>query len=176
MTRVPRKVSKPVEQTDTQAAPDERVVADRRCARCRETKPIAAFHRHGARGHHYRCKACIAATRPSQAGLSKRADRSGWRQPTPEERRARKLAAQYGITLEQERLLLASQRGACAICGKAPKPDQRLAVDHCHVTGRVRAMLCLGCNTQLGAYENFRDQAASYLAKYGEGSALLGYT
>lgn len=82
---------------------------------------------------------------------------------------------QYGITLEQEQQILANQGGACAICGEEPEPGQRLAVDHCHNTGRVRAMLCLGCNTQLGAYENFRDQAAEYLARYGQGNPLLGY-
>jgi formate dehydrogenase maturation protein FdhE len=44
-------------------------------------------------------------------------------------------------------LLEQHQNGACAICGK--KPD-RLVVDHCHSTGKMRGLLCHQCNTVLG--------------------------
>lgn len=40
------------------------------------------------------------------------------------------------------------QGGVCAICERPPKKG-RLYTDHCHVTGRVRGLLCPGCNTWL---------------------------
>lgn len=58
--------------------------------------------------------------------------------------------AKYGLTIaEYERRVLA-QAGLCDICGK---PDtRRLSVDHSHVTGVVRALLCRNCNAGLGHF------------------------
>ena len=39
--------------------------------------------------------------------------------------------------------------GSCHACGSFDK----LNVDHCHVTGRIRGMLCCRCNTILGYAE-----------------------
>jgi hypothetical protein len=48
--------------------------------------------------------------------------------------------------------LLAWQKGRCYICGQLPQ-SQRLAVDHDHITGEVRGLLCAndawGCNVSL---------------------------
>lgn len=51
----------------------------------------------------------------------------------------------YGITGEQYAQLLAAQGGVCYICHRKPGA-KRLAVDHSHVTGRVRGLLCRNCN------------------------------
>ena len=59
---------------------------------------------------------------------------------------ARTIEKTYGITGEQYRLILAAQGGRCAICQKATGATKRLAVDHCHETGLVRAILCGRCN------------------------------
>lgn len=59
------------------------------------------------------------------------------------------LRVRYGITLQEYRELLEKQNGVCAICGRGPG-KRSLHVDHCHKTGKVRALLCNGCNTTLG--------------------------
>lgn len=56
----------------------------------------------------------------------------------------------YGITLDEYQRLYAEQGGVCARCGGGAGSKLRLAVDHCHQTGRVRGLLCGPCNTYLG--------------------------
>jgi hypothetical protein len=65
----------------------------------------------------------------------------------------------YGISPAEYEALLAKQGGVCAICRKRSK--QRLCVDHCHVTGMVRGLLCLKCNGALGY---LKDDQASLVA------------
>jgi len=49
--------------------------------------------------------------------------------------------------------MLKSQNGNCAICGiDQPSNGRRLAVDHDHETGKVRALLCGNCNTGMGSF------------------------
>lgn len=74
------------------------------------------------------------------------------------------LKLRYGISEAQFEKLRTAQGGKCAICGKRPAKH----VDHDHVTGKVRAILCFYCNRGLG---KFRDDPHSirktlnYLAK-----------
>jgi len=72
---------------------------------------------------------------------------------------------QFGMTIKAYDKLFAKQRGACAIC-KQPDLDKRLAVDHCHQTGKVRGLLCDRCNFSLGGFEdniNLLNKAIEYL-------------
>lgn len=64
----------------------------------------------------------------------------------------------YGITTEQYGEMYLRQRGCCAICGVLPLPNDPLAVDHDHMSGAVRGLLCRGCNVGLGC---FKDNIAS---------------
>jgi len=67
---------------------------------------------------------------------------------TPEEKkRDSYLRRTYGITNTSYMELLDFQRGCCAICNKpAEHFNTRLAVDHDHVTGEIRGLLCNYCN------------------------------
>lgn len=57
----------------------------------------------------------------------------------------------YGITRDDYNHILLSQDGGCAICGKQSPPRRgRLAVDHDHVTGQIRGLLCSKCNQAIG--------------------------
>jgi recombination endonuclease VII len=77
---------------------------------------------------------------------------------------ARRLAKRRGITEASYHALLERQARRCAICSKACGTGRRLAVDHDHVTGRVRGLLCFRCNTSLARYEEYATQFAAYLA------------
>jgi Recombination endonuclease VII len=78
----------------------------------------------------------------------------------------------YRCTPEAYRAMLEAQGGKCAICREAPTARfkgrlKQLSVDHDHITGRIRALLCSGCNAGLGHFRNnpfFLIAAAQYLA------------
>lgn len=74
-----------------------------------------------------------------------------WR--TKQDVRDRNLFARYGITRDRYNAILAAQAGGCAICGGT----DRLHVDHCHTTKKVRGILCFGCNTAIG---HMKDEAS----------------
>lgn len=61
------------------------------------------------------------------------------------------LQREFGITLEEYHNIMEKQNHRCAICGEPPEVDQRLfSVDHDHETGKVRGLLCRGCNVGIG--------------------------
>jgi hypothetical protein len=84
--------------------------------------------------------------------------RQWWRSIGPQRRRGQQLK-QYGITLEAYEKLLERQGSACAICREKFIATPHL--DHCHLTGRVRGLVCRRCNTGLGC---FRDDESVMLA------------
>lgn len=73
----------------------------------------------------------------------------------PEKVRSRRngtLKRKYGITIDQYDKLLSDQNGGCAICGRKPGKTP-LHVDHCHLSGVVRGILCHQCNWYMGTIE-----------------------
>jgi hypothetical protein len=64
--------------------------------------------------------------------------------------RKAKLKRLYGITPEDYDRMLVEQGGTCALCDRKPREGRRLAVDHCHSTGRVRGLLCDIHNRAIG--------------------------
>jgi hypothetical protein len=71
--------------------------------------------------------------------------------------------------------VLAEQGGGCAICGRRAKAGgRRLNIDHDHVTGAVRGVLCASCNRGIGWFRDVPvclETAAVYL-KWGMGAAV----
>jgi len=64
----------------------------------------------------------------------------------------RDLLKSYGLTLEDYERMVARQRSRCAVCRrKRPASDKReWAIDHDHVTGQIRGLLCDRCNRAIG--------------------------
>ncbi len=76
---------------------------------------------------------------------------------TTEQRRNKHRFQRYGLTRPQFESLLARHVGRCAICTcEFGEGSLRMNIDHCHVTQRVRGLLCAKCNTDLGVYEKTR--------------------
>jgi hypothetical protein len=76
----------------------------------------------------------------------KRAWTRAWQARNKEHRENYRLQYEYGITLQQYDEILAAQGGVCVLCMKPPT-ERRLAVDHDHVTGRVRGLMHRTCNS-----------------------------
>lgn len=76
---------------------------------------------------------------------------------------SKRLKNLYGITLKDYERMYESQKGRCMICYSH---KEKLHVDHCHETNRVRGLLCGTCNRGLGMFKDnfyYLDRAAEYL-------------
>lgn len=62
----------------------------------------------------------------------------------------KELLRNYGIGAIDWALMYNDQNGECAACCEGLKFDRTTHVDHNHLTGKVRGLLCNGCNTALG--------------------------
>lgn len=81
--------------------------------------------------------------------------------------RVKDLRIKYGITPNQYDEMMILQNGLCAICRKTAKENKkRLSIDHCHITKKVRGLLCYRCNTGLASFKDNLEilkQAVIYL-------------
>jgi len=132
-----------------------------RCSRCKIEKPLEAFHRQWSTvtGRHAWCKDCFNAN----ARLKRN------KKVTPEQRARWNRATKYGLTEQQYQEMVARQAGLCAICESEMEYPR---IDHCHRSGRVRALLCQRCNLRLAGIEDpvFLQAALKYLALHQEES------
>lgn len=67
-----------------------------------------------------------------------------------EEKMARVRMRKFGLSQEAFDGLLDKQGGVCAICNKVNWNGKGPHVDHDHITGKVRGILCHSCNVSLG--------------------------
>ena len=75
----------------------------------------------------------------------------------------------YGITLEDYNAMLNQQGNKCACCETAEPTGYNWHVDHCHKTGKVRALLCSKCNQGIGLFDESvlkLEQAIKYIRKH----------
>lgn len=131
---------------------------------CGEIKPVSEFYimrqnADGTPGYDSYCKTCRADYSRNQNALYGNVNKV--------RRRENHLLKKYSLTQTEYADMLLSQQGVCAICGNPETLlDRNLAVDHNHVTGEVRSLLCYRCNRAIGSFEDNSDllfSAALYL-------------
>ncbi|WP_433471895.1 endonuclease VII domain-containing protein [Spirillospora sp. CA-142024] len=122
------------------------------CPQCKEIKSVDEFGRNRASrsGLTHYCRPChnkvMAEIRDRRHGSA----------------RNYLLKHRYGLTEDQVNQMIADQGGMCVICLRAPAEH----VDHDHVTGLVRRVLCFKCNGALGQFADDPERlrlAAEYL-------------
>jgi hypothetical protein len=127
------------------------------CRKCRKLLNLSEFRkRNDSPSHASRCKECA------------REDCKLWRQRNPHKQKNSTVNWQisnpdkyktlrfnsdlkrYGLTIKSYKVLVDKQAGVCAICGESETTFARLSVDHCHISGRIRGLLCNNCNRGIG--------------------------
>ena len=121
------------------------------CTKCKVNKPTT----------HYYIKSKKTGTLRSRCKLCYSND-SAARYRTPEATEARKKVWKkyqrfklYGITPKIYESMVDSQGGRCLICDVQ---SDKLCIDHCHDTGKVRGLLCSSCNAGLGFFRDSVDK------------------
>jgi hypothetical protein len=156
--------------------------ARKRCARCRQDKPVSQFYSAAATAYGDRradCKACSAAKCRAQRAAygarknftpprDKRCQRCKAVRPSCEF--SRDIGAPDGLYghcktcgvwihrcrrygLKKERVWAMLRQTRCEACGADLPADSDKHIDHRHADGAVRGVLCDRCNTTLGKCE-----------------------
>ena len=126
---------------------DQRDRGVKTCSRCRIEKSVDKYHvnQSSLDSLYPQCKEC-------ESEGAKRYRRTGKGRVVI--RRVR-LKGLYNLTEEEWDSLLKSQDGLCAICNTDKPGGKGWNVDHCHICGGVRGILCRRCNLELGVIENW---------------------
>ena len=137
----------------------------KQCTKCGVVKPLTEFHKRPETkdGHRTDCKECNQKQKAAK-----------WAATPLEIRQAKntttRLKYQYGITPFDYDEKVKEQSNKCFICKQeAGYNNKPLYVDHCHVTGTVRKLLCQHCNSGLGMFKDSPElllKAADYLKEH----------
>lgn len=95
-------------------------------------------------------------------------------QQARKDRERRRTLARYRLTQADYDSFVKRQRNRCAVCkttkvGGPPTRSGYWHIDHDHVTGQVRGLLCARCNLGIGNFEDDPDllgAACRYVAKH----------
>ena len=78
--------------------------------------------------------------------------------------RNNRFVVRYGLTLTEYTSMWEAQAGRCWICSISKPLDdghESLQVDHNHINGKVRGLLCRACNAILGMAGDSEDRLQS---------------
>ena len=115
------------------------------CIACKQELPLEAFPPNAKNkdGLNRKCRVCFNKYQREWYQNNKELHKSRvMASRNPAMMRARK----YGLTPTDVNAMLALYNGKCYLCKERPAS----CIDHDHATGRVRGVLCNGCNTGLG--------------------------
>jgi Recombination endonuclease VII len=150
------------------------------CKVCGKEKLEAEFYKrknNDSRAKSDPCRECSLAAR--KADYHKRSDEMSkrakiYRKLNPEKIRDTKLKQTYGVGIDYFNTKLKEQGGVCAGCRQNVKTiwkgkEVNMALDHDHLSGKVRGVLCMHCNRGLGSLrdnEETLNNLIDYLRKY----------
>lgn len=146
----------------------------KKCNKCGETKALVEFFKDKgfSDGHSSICKVCKKKATYEWREKNKDVYNAGakrWRDNNKDKEYGHEIKRRYGLTLEKYNEMLATQDYKCALCNKKHNDKikrGRLYVDHCHAGGQVRSLLCGGCNSALGYFNDdieLMEKAIAYL-------------
>jgi len=141
-------------------------IVTKTCTGCQQQKPLTEFFSRGGKLSHLyksRCKQCMQTQRQEWADKN-RDHLNDWRRNNwvVAGRRLRR----RGATQQMYDALYEAQKGCCALCEEPEEKFAWLCIDHDHVTGRIRGLLCPNCNRGLGLLQDNPDllrKAAKYV-------------
>ena len=132
----------------------------KQCRKCSQFKDIIHFRRlkkNEEKRHSY----CNACHNKSKRKLNPKKKIKKFPHYTKSElSRHNDYMRSYGISLEQYNILFKEHNGVCWICQKPETSKfkdgriKNLAVDHSHITGKVRGLLCDAHNRGLGYFQD----------------------
>lgn len=130
------------------------------CNWCNQNLDISLFgkNRSTKDGLTSYCRSCINAYNRERSKNNEKIRLKSKNQYHSNKRRHRdwELKRLFSISIEDYERMLSEQDGVCAIC-KQPENHRKsktLSVDHDHITGRVRGLLCSLCNSGLGYFKD----------------------
>ena len=154
---------------------------------CQACQSRESYHRKNPKaprrevGHHGKwagvtCSSADCARPAAAKGLCRSCyQKANPRRKDPASARAHRIKHRYGITVEQYEAMVLQRNNKCDVCGCEPTHPSKsahwgnkLCIDHCHDTGKVRGLLCNDCNLAIGYGKNPATlrSAAEYLEFY----------
>lgn len=119
------------------------------CNECKDELPATPeyFHRRtsslcGIRGT---CKKCLSKN------VNKKEKAKQYIITHKKERESARIKRNHNLSLNEYNIMLEKQNNNCCICGETLKTGSGgRAIDHCHISGRIRGIVCQPCNVTMG--------------------------
>lgn len=138
------------------------------CTKCNQSKLLTEFFKDKGfkDGYYSRCKSCKTEATLAWRNTNKPAY-NAYMSKIRKKHYQRDRLTRYGLNLEDYELMKQAQKGLCAICHTAPKPNKPLVIDHCHNINKVRGLLCYKCNRDMVVLDSpdHLARCAAYKAK-----------
>lgn len=148
----------------------------KRCTECKLELDVSKFYKRTVSydGKDNKCKDCKAKyikAKGYRKSEKTKAKIRNWYKENKTLAREIAMKRKYGVTYEEYQSQITKQGGKCPLCfGELIGAWREPPIDHCHTTGKVRGVLCHGCNTSLHKLEkdiSWADRAKAYIEAEG---------
>lgn len=140
------------------------------CSKCGQFLPLNKFYQRGDLPDKSRsqCKSCVNEKNLQRYHLGNKLLRRKISYKY-------NLKINYGLTIDDYNKMYSEQDGRCPICSDVLEnifldiKGVKSSLDHCHISGKNRQILCSLCNTGLGVFKdssNILEKAKQYVEKH----------